>query len=231
MKKFVMFLAFVFAVSIISGCGTKDPKDQLLDNMIGAYGGTENLRKLDSYVSLWAMEVRVRPQKAKAVNFVDQAGRLRVELLYPNRLEKRVINGAKGYKGYNNEPLKEVSGPKLDSMKLQLMRLYTPLTLKNKPGIKVTEGQGVKLITLKEGTLVTVYHVNATTFRIEKVVGTLDMGGRKMEFQTEYSDFKKVDGVLMHHRENKFAGGTNTAELFLKELKLSAKHDDTLFNF
>lgn len=231
MGKFIMFLAFVFAVSIISGCGTKDPKGQLLDNMIGAYGGAENLRKLDSYASVWAMEVKVRPQKGKAINFIDQAGRLRVELLYPNRLETRVINGARGYKGYNKEPLEEVKGPKLDSMKLQLMRLYTPLTLKNKVGITITDGEGVKLITLKEGTLITVYHVNATTFRIEKVVGTLDMGGRKMEFQTEYSDFKKVEGVLMHHRENKFAGGMNTAELFLKEIQLSVKHDDKLFNF
>ncbi len=229
MKKLITFMAIALVVSIISGCGPKDSKEQILDEMIGAYGGPENLKKLDSYISVWTMEVRVRPQKGKAVNFVDQAGRLRVELLYPNRAETRVINGTKGYKGYNKEPLQEVHGPKLDSMKLQLMRLYTPLTLKNKGGITITEGEGVKYITLKEGSLTTVYHVNATTFRIEKVVGTLNMGGREMEFQTEYSDFKKVNGVLMHHRENKFAAGMNTAELFLKEVKLSAKHDDSLF--
>lgn len=229
MKKFIALMSITLAIAIISGCGQKDPKDLLFDEMIGAYGGLENLRKLNSYTSVWAMEVKVRPQKGKVVNFVDQNGRLRVELAYPNRAETRVVSGSKGYKGYNNEPLKEVRGPKLDSMKLQLMRLYTPLTLKNKAGVTVTEGKGVKYITLKEGALTSIYYVNDITFRIEKVVGKLNMGGREMEFQTEYSDFKKVDGVLMHHKENKFAAGMNTAELFLKEIKLSAKHGENLF--
>ncbi len=229
MKKFVALMSIILAVAFISGCGSKDPKDQLLDDMIGAYGGVENLKKLDSYTSVWAMEVRVRPQKGKVVTFVDQSGKLRVELMYPNRLEKRVLNGSKGYRAYNNDPLTEVSGPKLDSMKLQMMRLYTPLTLKNKAGATVSEGEGVKYITLKEGVLTSVYHVNAITFRIDKVVGSFKMGSRDMEFQTEYSDFKKVDGVLMHHRENKFAAGMNTAELFLKDVKLSAKHGKDVF--
>jgi hypothetical protein len=229
MKKLITLFSIVFAVALMSGCGEKDPKAQLFDEMITAYGGAENLGKLDSYTSVWAMEVRVRPQKGKAINFVDQAGKLRVELIYPDRTETRVINGSRGYKGYNKAPLQAVSGPKFDSMKLQLMRLYTPLTLKNKAGISVTDGEGFKYITLKEGSLTSVYHVNAETFRIEKVVGKLNMGAREMEFQTEYSDFKKVDGVLMHHRENKFAAGMNTAELFLKDVKLSATHDENLF--
>lgn len=229
MKKLIMFLTIVFAVSFISGCGVKDPKDQLFDEMIGAYGGLENLKKLDSYISVWDMEVRVRPQKGKAINFIDQAGKLRVELTYPDKTETRLVVGSKGYKGFNKGPLEEVTGPRLDSMKLQMMRLYSPLTLKNKAGVVVTEGNGVKYITLKEGTITSVYHVNATTFMIEKVVGKLKMGPREMEFQTEYSDFKKVDGVLIHHRENKFAGGTNTAELFLKDVKLSVKHDANVF--
>ncbi len=229
MKKFTALMSIIIAVAFISSCGPKDPKDQLFVEMIGAYGGEENLKKLDSYISVWAMEVRVRPQKGKVVSFVDQSGKLRVELMFPNRLEKRVLNGSKGYKGYNNDPLEEVKGPKLDSMKLQMIRLYSPLTLKGKSGISVTEGKGVKLITLKEGTLTSIYHVNAITFRIEKVVGRFDMGGRQMEFQTEYSDFKKVDGVLMHHRENKFAAGMNTAELFLKDIKLSVKHGEDVF--
>ncbi|MBE9531390.1 MAG: hypothetical protein IME98_01125 [Proteobacteria bacterium] len=230
MKKLVALMSIILAVAFITSCGSKDPKDLLLDEMIGAYGGLENLKKLDSYTSVWAMEVKVRPQKGKVVTFVEQSGKLRVELLYPNRLEKRVLNGAKGYRAYNNDPLTEVSGPKLDSMKLQMMRLYSPLTLKNKADIVVTEGEGVMYITLKEGALTSVYHVNATTFRIEKVVGNFKMGPRDMEFQTEYSDFKKVDGVLMHHKENKFAAGMNTAELFLKDVKLQAKHGEEVFN-
>ena len=48
------------------------------------------------------------------------------------------------------------------------------------------------------------------------------MHGTEMRFLTEYSDFAIVDGVLMHHTENKFAGGVNTAILQLRELRLDA---------
>ena len=70
MKKFIMFLAFVFALSFVSGCGQKDSADSIFDKMIEAYGGLENLKKLDSYISVWQMEVRVRPAKGKVVNFM-----------------------------------------------------------------------------------------------------------------------------------------------------------------
>ena len=234
MKKFIALMTIVFAVVLISGCGAekdlKDPKDTLLYEMIGAYGGAENLSKLASYVSVWDIEVRVRPRKGKAINSVELPDKLRVELIYPKSSETRVINATKGFKSYNREPLKEVAGPRLDSMKLQLMRLYTPLVLQMKlNSITLSEAGGYRLLTLKEGSLTAIYHVNSATFTIDKVIGRLNMGGREMEFLTEYSDFKKVNGVLMHHRENKFAAGMNTAELFLKELKLNEKHADGVF--
>ena len=135
MKKVTALISIIIAVAFISSCGPKDPADQLFIKMIGAYGGEENLKKLDSYISVWAMEVRVRPQKGKAVNFVDQTGKLRVELTYPNRTETRVDKRLQGdIREIIKDPLQEVTGPRLDSMKLQLMRLYTPLTLKNKAG-------------------------------------------------------------------------------------------------
>jgi hypothetical protein len=55
------------------------------------------------------------------------------------------------------------------------------------------------------------------------------MNGREIQFLTEYSDFAVVEGVLVHHKENKFAGGVNTAMLQLREITFDAELDDSRF--
>jgi hypothetical protein len=44
------------------------------------------------------------------------------------------------------------------------------------------------------------------------------VNGTEMRFLTEYSDFRWVEGVLIHHRENKYAGSVNTAKLKLRRI-------------
>jgi hypothetical protein len=74
------------------------------------------------------------------------------------------------------------------------------------------------------------YLVNKETWRIEKVAGNLTMGGHPMQFLTEYSEFEFVDGVLVHQRENKFAGQVNTAVLQLRQISLDAGIEEKNFN-
>jgi hypothetical protein len=62
-----------------------------------------------------------------------------------------------------------------------------------------------------------------------KVVGTLSVNGATMQFVTEYSEFSMVDGVLVHHRENKFVGGMNTAVLRLRRAETDVEFDDDEF--
>ena len=50
-----------------------------------------------------------------------------------------------------------------------------------------------------------------------------------MQFVTEYSDYSMVDGVLVHHRENKWVGGMNTAVLRLQRITVDADFDDDEF--
>ena len=121
----------------------------------------------------------------------------------------------------------------LSAMKLQVMRLYTPLVLKELKKtrtITLTSGADYNVLTLAGEGLTASYLVNRDTKRIERVVGTLNMGGREMAFRTDYADFKVVDGVLMHHSEDKYAGGVNTAFLTLKSLKLGVEHAPETFN-
>ena len=65
--------------------------------------------------------------------------------------------------------------------------------------------------------------------RENEVVGTLTVNSTEMQFLTEYSDFKFVDGVLVHQKENKFAGGMNTAKLQLRRVTFDVRLDDEIF--
>jgi len=62
-----------------------------------------------------------------------------------------------------------------------------------------------------------------------KVVGSLEFNGTRMQFTTEYAEFAKVDGVVIHHRENKFVGATNTAVLRLRNVELDVDFGDDEF--
>jgi hypothetical protein len=82
---------------------------------------------------------------------------------------------------------------------------------------------------LDENGVQAIYLVNQEIWRIEKVAGVLKINGAEMRFLTEYSDFKFVDGALVHQKENKFAGGINTAKLQLRRITFNAQLDEGSF--
>ncbi len=223
MKKLLLLplLILLFAAPAFSA----GPVDGILDDMIAAYGGADNLKKLNSYVSLWDMKVQVRNETGTARVSVAQPGSLRVKLTYPTKTESRVVNAGAGYKQYDGGEKKPAHGPQLYAMKLQLMRLYSPLVLKSfSEKITVSDSNGYKVLSLTDGNISSHYFVNPKTRLIDAVIGKLAIAGRPMEFVTEYHDYKKIDGVFVHHMENKFAQGMNTAKLYLKELKSGVSH-------
>jgi hypothetical protein len=218
-------------VCLGSGCSYQlDPVSELLDEMVAEYGGGKNLEKLNFHRSVWDLEALMRGDVGTDTRYVVLPARLRVELRYSKSTEIRVLNGDQAFRSFNDSPAQIASGPRLDSMKLQMMRLYTPLTLLERKGdLSLTEDGTYKLLTLTDGTRKVQYFVNPKTLRIEKVAGQLGVEGQVMEFLTEYSDFRKVDGVLMPHKEVKYAGGFNTAVLTLKEVALNEKFDEGIF--
>ena len=117
-----------------------------------------------------------------------------------------------------------------DAMRLQLMRLYSPLMLRDKiDSVQLVEEGGLLALSLVEDGLHVHYMVNRENWRIEKVAGSLLANGNEIQFLTEYSDFKVIDGVLMHQKENKFAGGVNTAVLQLRSVTFDASIADETF--
>jgi hypothetical protein len=153
-----------------------------------------------------------------------------VELTYPDKKETRVLNQADSYVIFGDQPAAIAEAAQRDAMRLQLMRLYSPLHLRDRrDAVSLTLDGDYCALTLQENGLRSDYLVDMDNWRIEKVVGTLTVNGGEMRFLTEYSDFALVDGVLVHQKENKFAGNVNTAVLQLRQVELQARLENDVF--
>ena len=202
----------------------------MLAKLIESYGGEENLRRLDSMVQEWDMVALMGNRHGKDVRSIRIPDRLKVELTYPDKTEIRILNGEQARVAFNQDLARTANPAQRDAMRLQLMRLYSPLVLRDKSDAISLEidGEFCALSLLENGVRAD-YLVNQETWRIEKVVGSLSVNGTQMQFLTEYSDFKMVDGTLVHQKENKFAGGTHTAVLQLRRITFDAKLGEESF--
>ena len=205
--------------------------DAVLNEMVEVYGGEQNLGKMDRMVQEWALVARMGNRHGTDLRSVNLPMQLKVELTYPDKTETRILNGASGFTIFGDRPAQAAAIPQRDAMMLQLMRMYSPLALRNfKNVIKLSDNGSEYVLTLSAHGVVSEYFVNKESRRIERVAGTLKINGNLMSFVTEYSDFKMVDGVLVHQREDKYAGTVNTAQLQLRRIEFDASFGQGYFD-
>ena len=226
-RKFLLILLLVFPYP---GYAQTTDVQTVLDQLIQTYGGENNLRKMDSMVQEWDLVALMGNRHGTDIRSIRNPSQLRVDLSYPGKSETRILNGETGHVIYNGGTPEGVSSIQRDAMRLQLMRLYSPLMLRKKiDSVSLVEDGGLLALSLVENGVHVHYLVNKEDWHIEKVAGSLMMNGAEIQFLTEYSDFSVTEGVLVHHRENKFAGGVNTAMLQLRQITFDAQLDDNLF--
>jgi hypothetical protein len=225
----VIYLLILALLSPAAGAEPLD-RDAVLEKLVQSYGGEQNLHKLDRVVQEWDFVALMGNRHGKDVRSVRVPGQLRVELTYPDKKETRVLNQADSHVIFDDRPAAIAAAAQRDAMRLQLMRLYSPLHLRDRrESVSLTLDGEYCALSLQEGGLRSDYLVDMDNWRIEKVVGTLTVNGGEMRFLTEYSDFALVDGVLVHQKENKFAGNVNTAVLQLRQIELQARLENDVF--
>lgn len=219
------------AATLPLGAHAQEPElGRLLDRIIEAYGGEENLAKLDNQVQEWSVVALMGGRHGVDARRIKVPGQLKVELTYPGRKETRIISRETSFVTFGDAPARVAMRAQHDAMRLQLMRLYSPLVLRGKfDALSLSYGETGSVITLFEHGVRVDYFVNSDNWRIETVVGSLPIQGTEMQFRTEYSDFAFHDGVLVHRKENKFAGSVNTAVLQLRRVTLDADLGDSDF--
>jgi len=212
-----IFLTITFIVSALNA--GEPTKEQLISDMIKAYGGEKNIRQLNSYMQVWDIETKTNGGKGVDNRRVDMPYFLRTELIYPDKTETRVLIKDYGTKDFGTRKI-QAQGPMLDAMKLQLMRLFNPLVLRdNLKDIRLFIKKKYYLLSFKRATITAEYFVSKKSFLVSKVIGRLKMGSRNMDFLTLYEDYRPVLGVMVNHKEVKYAGSVNTAVMRLKEMK------------
>jgi outer membrane lipoprotein-sorting protein len=223
-------LIFFLLASTQAVYGQTQQLQDVLDRLVETYGGEENLTKLNSMTQRWNMVALIRNQTGTDFRKIKAPDQLRVELTYPDKSETRMINRDGAHVVFEGGLPQQVTGMQRDAMRLQQMRLYSPLMLKTKIESMnlIEEGDQLALSLVEDG-LHVFYMVNKSTWRIEKVAGTLMMNGSEIKFLTILSDFSYIDGVLIHRKEDKYAGGMNTASLQLRDITFNAELEDSMF--
>ncbi|MCF6330446.1 MAG: hypothetical protein L3I99_02710 [Sulfurimonas sp.] len=214
MKNIIKIL--LMALLFFSVANAKELDKQLIINkMIDTYGGEEKLLQLLNYKQTWNIEFMSSDNSGFDKREIIMPDYLRTEIIYPNKTEIRVLNKNSAIKIFSGKTT-PIKGPMINAVKLQLMRLYSPLVLKSKlDNITVSQNSKQYIFELEKSGVKVEYIVSKKTLLIEKTIGRLQMGPQQLEFLTKYEEYKSVNGVMVPHKEIKFVGSLNTAVMTL----------------
>ncbi len=210
---------FLSLLLLLSTLNAKElDKNLIIEEMINAYGGQEKLLQLLSYKQKWSIEFMLSDSSGFDNREVTMPDYFRTEIIYPDRTEVRILNKNDAKKIFSGK-VTPIKGPMINAVKLQLMRLYSPLVLKNKlKNINITQNSKQYILELDIDGMKVEYIVSKRTLLIEKTIGRLQIGPQQMEFLTKYDNYKSIKGVMVPHKETKYVGSLNTALMNLDSM-------------
>ncbi len=202
-----------------------DDLSRLLRRSVDAYGGAQALKRAGAVRETGRVTSVMRGNAEGAmVRLFAPPRRLRVDITYPGgKGEARVLDGEQGWR----EGVK-VEGMQLAAMVLQAARLELPRVFAEEQervaDAGTVERGGKKLhavaVDLGGGLSLTV-EVDPESGQVLHTTGAGPLpGGMRMFFETDYSDFRKVKGLLFAFKEENFANGVRTGETFLDSVEV-----------
>jgi hypothetical protein len=180
--------------------------DDVVANVLKEYGGAAAWLKVTTIRETGTVVPAMGSGNGAATRFWQKPDKLRIEIVYPARTELRILDGDHGT---NNG--KDVTGPGLDAMKLQAARLALPLLLIEKRGSLHDAGMssGFRVVEIPLSASLTVsMDIDPKSWHIVRSTGKTT----GMDFVVDYSDFRRVDGLLFAFSESGMAQGTPTAK-------------------
>jgi hypothetical protein len=206
---------FLLAALLIAANASAQSLDDVVSNVMKEYGGEAAWKKVLHVHAYGTVVPVMRKGDGKMKRAWSKPDILRIEIMYPTEREVRYIEGDHGTR---ND--KEVTGPSLDAMKLQVARLALPYLLVEKRASLHDLGtkDGIRSIEIPLATSMTLtVSIDTKTWHIVRTTGKAS----SLEFVTDYSDFRRVDPLLFPFAEAGTAQGMPTANI---------KIDTILFN-
>jgi outer membrane lipoprotein-sorting protein len=211
MRKLLLLAAILVAASAHA-----QSLDDVVSKVMKEYGGEPAWQKVASLGETGTVVPVMRKGDGKMTRFWQKPDKLRIEIVYPTDREVRVVDGDHGTR---ND--KEVTGGSLDAMKLQAARLALPTLLAEKRAslhdLGVHDGLRAVEIPLS-GTLTLTVTIDPKSWHIVRSMGKAS----GLEFVVDYSDFRRVNGLLFPFAEAGSAQGMPTANTKIETVVINA---------
>jgi hypothetical protein len=195
----------ILAALLIASAAQAQSLDDVVSNVMKEYGGRAAWAKVTSLRETGTVVPVMRKGDGKLTRTWSAPDKLTVEIAYPAETEVRIVDGDHGTRNG-----KVVSGPSLDAMKLQAARLELPMLLAAKRAALKDLGtkDGIRAIEIPlSDTLALTVNIDPKTWHILRSTGKAS----GLEFVVDYSDFRRVGGLLFPFGEAGMAMGMPTA--------------------
>ncbi len=199
------------------------PVPALVDRVVAAYGGREALEKGPVVVQEGEITAHAPGEVGRVTRIYERPRHLRVTIGYPGGAsEQRILDGDRAWRDR-----REVTGtPPHGAMSLQAARLELPLSLLAgvarvaDEGTVEVDGKRLRVLRLPLGEGASLAaEIDEATGRIERTVARMPGGDVPLEFVTVYSDFRKVQGILVPFREENHVHGRHTGTTVLRRVE------------
>lgn len=192
----------------------------LVEKIVQAYGGRTALERIKVVKHVGTIQSYRLGKTGSLERLFVLPGKLRVTMNYSNGPREQRITTPEGA-WRDGQP---ATAPMHTAMALQAARFRLPMLLTEYPVTVLAEDEasvqlGVKLTPTNSLEIV----VDRQSWRIVRSVGRMLMGAMSMAFTADYSDFRKVDGVLFAHKEELTAMGRPTGIAVLERIVLNSK--------
>lgn len=208
------------SVLLVAAAGPAVPVPALVDRVVEAYGGRETLERSPVLVQEGEVAAHAPGEVGRVTRIYERPRHLRVTIGYPGGAsEQRILDGDRAWRDR-----REVTGmPAHGAMALQAARLELPLSLLAGVARIADEGtidrDGRRFRALRlpigDGASLAV-EIDEATGRIERTAARMPGGEVPLEFVTVYSDFRKVQGILVPFREENHVHGRHTGTTVLR---------------
>lgn len=202
--------------------------DQLIDRVLHSYGG-KNLDTVKGYRMEGTVIAKMRQTEGSMIRLFARPDRLYVDLAYKTNPERRFLDKERGWRtDPKGDGIHEVGGHLLKSMVLQAARSNIPWVLSERrddvtqiPPLKIEDRMTIGLQVLLEPDLFLRLYADPKSARIVYSQAILNTESLKTHFETVYSDFREVDGVLFAFHEENWASGFNTGTTEIQKITIN----------
>lgn len=212
-----------------------EQNDALLAKIIEAYGGRERLAGVVSVSAEGRIKKYLPEDEGDYFRHMKRERKLLVEIRYRHSSETRILNRTKGYRGVGGKT-KPVQGPPYIAMVYQYNQTDLPFgfldgsfrVLSREKGS--VNGAEIEILMLEDNYRNKLeVHIDPKDFLILKVIGYFKVGRNRTSLAAEFSDFRKVEGILFPFRIVNFARNNRLSETTITKYSLNPDFNESRF--